>query len=227
MDLLGILDITGEISDLSARELVNGGRRRFEYADLFYVIDAAGPHHLYLHAFSYYAVLEPYIDHDALERVKCGVDYKRLQGIFIFAFRRRYKIYDRLHYLVYADTTFSAGHYRLYIGQMKRLPELVADPFGFRAGKVYLVYYRDYHEIVFSREIQVGDGLRLHPLRGIYDKKYALTGGERFRDLVGEIHMTGRVDEVKDIFLSAGRVRQPHRFGLDSDAALPLEVHAV
>ena len=40
--------------------------------------------------------------------------------------------------------------------------------------------------------------------------------------------MAGRVDQVEDIGVAVlGGVFDPHRVGLDGDAAFPLDIHAV
>src|SRR6202034_4465510 len=50
-----------------------------------------------------------------------------------------------------------------------------------------------------------------------------LAGGQRPADLVAEIHVAGRVDQVQRVVLP----RHPHVLGLDGDAPLPLDVHRV
>src|SRR5207248_8991314 len=42
-------------------------------------------------------------------------------------------------------------------------------------------------------------------------------------DLVPEVDVAGRVDEVQRVVLP----RQPHVLGLDGDASLPLELHGI
>ena len=51
---------------------------------------------------------------------------------------------------------------------------------------------------------------------------------QRPRDLVGEVDVAGRVDEVELVGLAvAGGVEDAHRLGLDRDPALALELHRV
>jgi hypothetical protein len=65
-------------------------------------------------------------------------------------------------------------------------------------------------------------------LRGIDEEQRALAGSERASDLVAEVHVTGRVDQVQDILLAIdSRVVQTDRMGLDGDTALTLEVHGI
>ena len=74
-----------------------------------------------------------------------------------------------------------------------------------------------------ARQVVVRQGLGFQALGGIDQQHGALTGGQRTRDLVGEVHVAGRVDQVEFVAL----VRQAHRLRLDRDAALALQVHLV
>ncbi len=79
-----------------------------------------------------------------------------------------------------------------------------------------------------ERVIDVGERLRLHPLARVDDEERALAGGERPRDLVGEVDVAGRVHEVQDVGLAViGLVFEPDRLRLDGDAALALDVHGI
>ena len=99
---------------------------------------------------------------------------------------------------------------------------------GSAPGQVDLVQARDELEPRLDGEVGVGEGLRLDALARVHDEQRTLARGERPRDLVGEVDVAGRVDEVELVGLAvAGRVLDPHRLGLDRDAALALEVHAV
>jgi hypothetical protein len=78
------------------------------------------------------------------------------------------------------------------------------------------------------RSVQVGQGLGLDALRGVDQQDGALAGVEGARDLVGEVDVPGRVDQVQDVVLAVARlVGQAHGLRLDGDAALALQVHLV
>jgi hypothetical protein len=99
---------------------------------------------------------------------------------------------------------------------------------GLGAGEVDLVDDGDEFEVLADGEVGVGERLRLDALRGVHDEERALAGRERARDLVGEVHVAGRVDEVEDVGLAvAGAVVEADGVGLDGDAALALQVHVV
>ena len=77
-------------------------------------------------------------------------------------------------------------------------------------------------------QIGVGQRLRLHTLGGIHHQQRALTGGQRAADLVVEVHVTRRVDQVQGIRLPIlCRVENADGAGFDGDATLPLQIHVV
>jgi hypothetical protein len=53
-----------------------------------------------------------------------------------------------------------------------------------------------------DRLVDIGERLGLDALGGVDDEERALAGLERARDLVGEVDMAGRVDEVEDVVLA-------------------------
>ncbi len=76
--------------------------------------------------------------------------------------------------------------------------------------------------------VGVGQGLGLDPLAGIDDEDGPLAGGQRPRDLIGEVDVAGGVDEVELVGLAVvGHVGHAHRLGLDGDPPLPLQVEGV
>ncbi len=110
--------------------------------------------------------------------------------------------------------------------------ELLGVLVGLRGREVDLVEHRDDRHVVLERQVEVGEGLRLDPLRGVDQQHRALAGGQAARHLVGEVDVSRGVDHVQDERV-AGQLtlahlpRQAHGLALDGDAALPLDVHAV
>ena len=70
------------------------------------------------------------------------------------------------------------------------------------AGEIDFVDDGDDLEAVRDGEVGVGECLGLDALRCIDDEQRAFAGGERARDLVGEVDVAGRVDEVELIGLA-------------------------
>src|SRR6185437_7340438 len=91
-------------------------------------------------------------------------------------------------------------------------------------GQVDLVQDRHHFQPHFDRGVAIRDRLRLDTLRGIDHQQRTFARRQRTRNLVAEIDVARRVDEVQFIDLAvARRVRQRHRARLDGDAALTLD----
>ena len=106
--------------------------------------------------------------------------------------------------------------------------DLLLDPLGLGGRQVDLVEDRHDLVVVVDRLVDVGERLRLDALAGVDDEERALAGGERAVDLVGEVDVAGRVDEVQDVVLAVlGAVVEAHGLRLDGDAALALDIHRI
>ena len=109
-------------------------------------------------------------------------------------------------------------------GNSDDLLDLLARHLGDSGREIDLVDARDDREVVVDREVGVRERLRLDALRGVHDEHGRLARRERPRDLVREVHVSGRVDEVQDVVRSVlGPVRQRDGARLDRDAALLLD----
>ena len=110
----------------------------------------------------------------------------------------------------------------------RRSTELLRRALDVGLREVDLVEHRHEREVRVEGQVEVREGLRLDPLRGVDDEDGALARGEAPRHLVREIDVARRVDEVQRVRLAVARlVEQAHRVGLDRDPALALEVHRV
>ena len=97
----------------------------------------------------------------------------------------------------------------MLVGRLaEQLGDLGGDALGLGAGKVDLVQARDQLEPGVDGEVGVGERLRLDALRGVDDEQRALARRERARDLVGEVDVAGRVDEVQLVGLAVARRRR-------------------
>ena len=106
--------------------------------------------------------------------------------------------------------------------------DLLLDLVRLGRRQIDLVEHRHDLVIVVDRLIDIGERLRLDALRGVDHEQRAFAGGERAVDLVGEIDVAGRVDEVEHVILAVARaVVEPHGLRLDGDAALALDIHGI
>ncbi len=94
--------------------------------------------------------------------------------------------------------------------------------------QVDLVDDRQHLEPVVDRKIDVRQRLRLDALRRVHDEHRAFACRKRARDLIIEVHVTRRVNQVEHVRLAVGMmVEHAHRRRLDRNAALALDVHGI
>ncbi len=227
--LLHRLDGSGNIADLpggkAVRRLHAGGVQK---ADLHHGELAAHRHHPDDVARSDHAVLDADVDDDAAVGIVIRIEDQRLQRRVLVALRRRDVPHDLFHHLVDVHAVLGGDAGRV----VRRDPDDILD-FGAHAlrvgaGQVDLVDDRQDLEPGVRREIGVGQGLRLDALRGVHHQHGALARRQRTRNLVIEIDMAGRVDQIENIVFSVlCVVNKRHGVRLDGDAPFPLQIHIV
>ena len=174
------------------------------------------------------ALEDPAQHDDAAVRVVLGVEDERLQRGFRVALRRGELRDDAFEKVVDPGAGLRRAVDRLEGIEAEIGIDLLRHAVDVRRGQVDLVDHRQDLEVVLEREIEVGDGLRLDPLRGIDEQQRAFAGHQRAAHLVREVDVAGRVDQVEPIALAVRRVvEQRDRVALDRDAPLALDVHGV
>ena len=160
---------------------------------------------------------------DAAVLVVGGVEDERARRRCAVALRRRDPLDDRVEHVLDAEPRLrrDAEHAVGVVGE--QVGELLRGAVRIGLRQVDLVHAGDDLEVVVDREVGVRERLRLDPLRRVDDEQRALARLERARDLVGEVDVAGRVDQVQLVALP----RDAHRLRLDRDPALALEVHRV
>jgi len=75
--------------------------------------------------------------------------------------------------------------------------------------------------------VEIGQGLSLDALGSIHEEQHAVAGGKSARHFIGEIHVTGRVDEIEGEAVAAlAHIREGD--GVAFDVILfPLKVHGI
>ena len=82
--------------------------------------------------------------------------------------------------------------------------------------------------IVVDGLIDVGQSLGFNPLAAVYHQDRTFAGCQAARNFIGEVHVTRRIHQIENIgFAVAGLVFQPYGLGLNGDAALAFDLHAV
>ncbi len=228
-DILHAGDQVAHLADAERGRLLH---LRRDHADLEELVDGAGGHHLDLVARLDPAVDDPDVrDHAAIHVVDRVEDHRAGRGGGVTD--RSGELPDDLVEQVIHPDAGLAGHpqdlRRLDADQLGQLLRILL---GLRRRQVDLVEHRDDAKVVLHRQVQVGESLRLDPLRGVDQQNRALTGGETAGHLVGEVDVTRGVDHVEDGGLALPRAladgpRHAHGLRLDRDAALALDVHPV
>ena len=141
---------------------------------------------------------------------------------------RRDPGHDGLEDLRHAGALLGRGQDDLLARDREDVLELLDDHLRLGRGQVDLVEDRDDRQPEPQREVDVGEGLGLDALGGVDDEDGALAGLQAAADLVGEVDVARRVDEVEAVGQAVGgRVLEAHGAGLDGDAVLALKVHGV
>ena len=174
------------------------------------------------------AVEDPAGDHGAPVGVVVGVEDQGGEGRLDAPLGRRDLGDDGLQDLVDAEAFLGGaedGHIRV---QTQFPVDLLLDPLDVGRGQVDLVDHRDDGEVVLHGQIEVGQGLGLHPLGGVHQEQHPLAGGQGPGDFVGKIDVARGVDQVELVFFAVGGgVGQADGVALDGDAPLPFQVHGV
>jgi hypothetical protein len=163
-----------------------------------------------------------------LVRVVERVEHQGLERRVHVALRRGDARDDGLEHLRDAGAVLGRDGQGLVAVEGEDLGDLVPGGLDVGGGQVDLVDDRDDLEAAVERQIEVGQRLGLDALGRVHDQQRAFAGGQGARDLVGEVHVPRRVDQVQRVLLPVlGPVEQPDGVGLDRDAALLLQVHRV
>ncbi len=165
---------------------------------------------------------------DAAVRIEPRVEDQRAKRRIGRAFGRRHQVNDVLQNLMHARAGFGAGEHGIARIEPDDGFDLLANALGLRGREVDLVDDRNDFQIVMEGEVSVGEGLSLHALRSIDHQQRALAGLQAARNLVGEIDVAGRIDQVELVEVAVvGAIVEADRVGLNGDAALALEVHRI
>ena len=223
-----LLDAGGDEADLARPQLIDQERLRREHAHPVELVGSTGAHEADLLALAQGAVADPEQRHDTEIAVVPAVDDERLERRLGVALGRRQTLDDRLQHLVDADPGLGRDHQRVRGVEADNVLDLLPDAVGLGCRQVDLVQDGDDLEVGVDRLVGIGERLRLHALRGVDQQQGAFAGAHGAADLVGEVDMARRVDEVEDEVLAvAGAVAKPDGLRLDRDAALALDVHRI
>ena len=199
-----------------------------EHADAVDLVGRVGAHHADALALLEHAVDDAEQHDDAEIGVVPAVDQQRLERRRGVALGRRQPGDDRFQHLGHVQPGLGGNQDGVGGVEPDHVLDLLLDLVGLGGRQIDLVEHRHDLVVVVERLVDVGERLRLDALAGVDHQQRALAGGEAAVDLVGEVDVAGRVDQVEDIVLAVARaVVEPHGLRLDGDAALALDVHGI
>ena len=223
-----LLDRGGQHADLAWAKLGNVDHCGLQHGQLVDAVDGVRLHHADAVALPDDSVHDPDHDHDAQIGIIPAVDQHGLERRVAVAHGGRQARDDGFQHVGNAKPGLGRNLQRVRGVDADDLLDVLLDPLGLGGGQVDLV--QDRHDLVARVDglIDVGQRLRLDALAGIDDQQAALDRAHGPADLVGEVDVAGGVDQVQHIGPPvARRIFDAHGVGLDGDAALALDIHAV
>ena len=218
-----VLDAGDEVADLARAERLDRDLRRRADADLFDFVGGPGLQEAQLLPRRQGPVHHPHGAHDAPVLVVIGVEQQRTQAVGRIPLRGGDAPDDLVEEL--CDPFAGLGGYAqdLVGGEPEHALDLLRVAVRVGRRQVDLVECGDDLEVVLEGEITVRERLGLYSLRGVDEEHHALAGCQAAGDLIAEVDMAGRVDQLEHV------VPPPdtHVLRLDGDAAFALEVHRV
>ena len=140
-------------------------------------------------------------------------------------------MWHTLHYslkhIVNTLTSLARGTQNVLTLAAYEFHNLVFHLIGHCARHVYLVEYGNNLQVVLYSHIEIGDGLSLHSLCGVYYKQRTFTCGNASRHLVGEVYVSRSINKIQNICLAIMLVFHLYGMALDSNATLTLQIHVV
>ena len=224
-----LLDRGGEDADLAGAKFGDVDHLGFQDGELVDAVDGVGLHHADAVALFDDAVHDADHDDDAEVGVIPAVDQHGLEGRVAVALGGGKAGDDGLQHV--GDAEAGLGGDRDGVGGVEAddVLDLLLDALGFGGGEVDLV--QDGDDLVAGVD---APGRRWRgsaprpPGEASTTSSEPSTARMRAGDFVGEVDVAGGVDQVQDVGLAVlGRVFDPHGVGLDGDAALALDIHAV
>ena len=135
--------------------------------------------------------------------VVVGVEDQALQGRVGVADRRRDALADGVEQLGHALAGLGRDAQDLVGGHPEDLLDLGRVAVGIGGRQVDLVEGGDDLQVVLEGLVGVGQGLGLDALGRVDEQHHPLAGGQAAADLVAEVDVAGRVDQVDGVALPA------------------------
>ena len=227
--ILHRLDGRREIAHLAGSQLARRFKTRGAHVAAFHHRElAAVAHHADRVARMDGALHETDVRHDAAIGIIIRIKDQRAQRGFVVSLWRRHKLHDLFHDGADVDPLLRGDGRGVVRRDADDVLDFLAHALRIGAGQVDFVDHGHDLKPGVHREIRVRQRLCLDALRGIHHEHGPLARRQTARNLIVEIDVAGRVDQVEHIILPVLRmVYKRDGVGLDGDAALTLEIHVV
>ncbi len=175
------------------------------------------------------AVHNSHIDNNAAKFIKYRVKNECPQGsVRPVCLGRRDALDDRLQNCRATLPRFRGNKKRLIHWNREHILDLAADFGHIRAGQVYFIEYRHNFEFGILCKVGVGHRLSFHALCRVNDENRPLASPHRPRHFIGEVDMSRRIEQIKEVGLAIRRdIVHRDGVGLNRNAALTLQIHRV
>ena len=226
---LGQVDVLhpgDEVADLPGPQLGDGRGFGGEHPALLRLRIGVRRHQMDLGPRRQHPVLHPDVGHHAAVGVERGIEHQGAQRILSPSLRRRHELDHLLQQRGHTLAGFGRDPKDVLRIPSHELSDLARRLLRIGLRQVDLVQRGDDRQAGVAGEVEVREGLGLDPLGRVDEQHGALARREGARDLVGEVDVARRVDEVQHVRV-VELVREPHGLRLDGDAPLPLQVHPV
>ena len=129
--------------------------------------------------------------------------------------------------LFYSDTGFSRSFQNILFFASQDMHNFFLGLIHFSIGKINLIHHWNDLESLFNRQIQVGQGLRLHTLCSIHQQNSSFYSSQRARYFIVKVYMTRSINKVKCVLFAFVHRMHLHRLKLDCDTSLAFQIHLI
>ena len=163
------------------------------------------------------------IGDNSTEWIEHRVKYQALQWRLRVSLWRSNTFNDSIQNLRYAVASLSRATQYLLTLTTQQIDDLILHFLWHSRVHIALIHHRDNLQVVIKSHIKVGNRLRLHTLRCIYDQQRSLASSDTTTYLVREVHVSRSVNEVEGVAL----VVHLDSVRLNSNTTLFLQVHII
>ncbi len=223
-----LADRRGQVSHFPGAQLLLGHAPEAHEADLVHLVGGVHRPEGDPHPRPQDAVHDPDAGDGAEVLVVVGVEDQGAEGRLGIAGGRGDPSHHRLEDLGDAGAFLGRGQEYVPGLDPQEIDQLLPVLLGLGPREIDLVEDRDDLQVRVQRQEEVGEGLGLDPLGGVHHQDRPLAGRQGPGHLVGEVHVTRRVDQVQLVGRAVlGPVVHADRVELDRDPPLPLELVGV